>query len=254
MRLLATVVVFVAVATTATAAPPAPQPPSAEELATIMRGLLVTALPDPLVGQEFNWGHQVEVANGITWEGDGLFKRPHKQKKFQNDGIWRKIHVTAVDPGKNLKLAVKNVQQPEKGRTTFDMVITLQARIDFEQQIWTRGTRLYSGETRARCRPLVVLKCESTSRVEKTGGLLPDVVFRMRVLDAKLSYDEFKVEHTAGVGGDVAKVIGDAVHETVKLWMPSLEKDLKEKANKAIVKAGDTKEVRLGLGKLLDGK
>ena len=39
-------------------------------------------------------------------------------------------------------------------------------------------------------------------RVEKSGGLLPDVVFRMRVLDAKLSYGDMKVQHTAGVGGD----------------------------------------------------
>jgi hypothetical protein len=29
---------------------------------------------------------------------------------------------------------------------------------------------------------------------------------------------------------------------------------MREKAGRAIVKAGDTKEVRLGLGRLLDGK
>ena len=48
--------------------------------------------------------------------------------------------------------------------------------------------------------------------------------------------------------------MGDALHDTIKLWLPSLEKDMKEKAQQAIVKAGDTKEVRLGLGRLLDGK
>jgi hypothetical protein len=48
--------------------------------------------------------------------------------------------------------------------------------------------------------------------------------------------------------------MGEALHKTVKLWMPSLEKDMQEKAARAIVKAGDTKEVKLGLGKLLDGK
>ena len=40
----------------------------------------------------------------------------------------------------------------------------------------------------------------------------------------------------------------------VKQMRPSLEKDMLEKANRAIVKAGDTKEVKLGLGKLFDGK
>jgi len=255
MRPLVSAAFLLALVGPASAAPPAPAAaPSADELAEVMRTLLTSALPSPLVAKEFNWGHQVEVMNGITWEGDGIFKKPHKQKKFKNDGVWRKIRVEAFNPDKNLTLAVKNVQQPEKGKLTFDMLITLQTRIAFEQQVWSRGTRLYSGETRARCRPILALKCESTSRVEKSGGLIPDVVFRMRVLDAKLSYDEFRVDHTAGVGGELAKVMGDALHDTIKLWMPSLEKDMKEKAQQAIVKAGDTKEVKFGLGRLLDGK
>ena len=80
------------------------------------------------------------------------------------------------------------------------------------------------------------------------------MTFRLRVLDAKLSYDDFKVEHTAGVGGELAETIGNAAHDTLKLIRPNLEKDLLAKANKAIIKAGDTKEIKVGLGKLLDGK
>jgi hypothetical protein len=219
-----------------------------------MRTLLKSALPAPLVAKDYNWGHQMEVWNGVDWEKDGLLLKPHKQKKFKNEGVWRRIRVEAVDPDKDLTLVVNNVRQPEKGKVTFDMVVALPTRINFEQQVWVRGTRLYSGETRARARPILALKCESTTRVEKSGGFLPNVVFRMRVLDAKLGYDQFQVDHTAGVGGDAAKIIGDGLHDTLKLLVPSLEKDLKEKAQKAILKAGDTKEVKLGLGKLLDGK
>jgi hypothetical protein len=45
----------------------------------------------------------------------------------------------------------------------------------------------------------------------------------------------------------------------VTQWRPSLERDLLEKANAAIVKAGENKEVRLSLAKLFkaskqDGK
>jgi hypothetical protein len=256
MRLLLPAVLLFGLTGPAVAAPPsAPvDPPSAAELASIMRTLLKSALPTPLVAKEYNWGHQAEVWNGLDWEKDGILLKPHKQKKLKNDGIWRRIRVEAFDPDKNLTLVVKDVRQPEKGKVTFDLIVTLQTRITFEQQAWLRGTRLYSGETRARCRPILALKCESTSRVEKAGGFLPDVVFRMRVLDARLGYDEFRVDHTAGVGGEAAKVMGDALHDTVKLLVPNLEKDMKEKAQKAIVKAGDTKEVKLGLGKLLDGK
>jgi hypothetical protein len=229
-------------------------PPSAEELASIMRTLLTSALPEPLVEQSSNWGKQKEVANGITWKKDGLLLKPHKQEKLKNDGVWRRIRIDAVNPEKELKLQVMNVQKPQKGMLTFDMVVTLPTRIKFEQQFWKNGVRIYSGETRARCRPVLALKCESTSRVVKSDNVIPDVVFRMRVLDARLTYDDLVVEHTAGVGGELADVLGDAVHGMVKQMRPSLERDMLEKANRAIVKAGDTKEVKLGLGKLFDGK
>ena len=37
-------------------------------------------------------------------------------------------------------------------------------------------------------------------------------------------------------------------------WRPSLERNLLEKADAAIVKAGDTQEVRLSVEKLLKGE
>jgi hypothetical protein len=180
--------------------------------------------------------------------------KPRKQEKLKNDGIWRRIKVEAVNPDKSLTLNVFNVRKPEKGKLTFDVLVTVQTKITFEQQIWESGVKLYGGSTRARCRPILLLRCESTTRSVKTDSIFPDVVFRMRVLDAKLTYDQFVVEHTAGIGGDAAKVLGDAVHDFIKQVRPSIERNMLEKANKAIVKAADTKEVKLGVGKLLDGK
>ena len=229
-------------------------PPAADELASIMRTLLTSSLPSPLVEQNSNWGHQKEVANGVTWKKSGVLLKPKKQEKLKNDGVWRRIRVDAVNPDKELKLLVSNVQKPEKGMVTFDMLVTLPTRIKFEQQLWKSGVRVYSGETRARCRPILQLKCESTSRALKSDGIIPDVVFRMRVLDARLTYDDLVVEHTAGVGGELAEALGDGILSMVKQLRPSLERDMLEKANRAIVKAGDTKEVKLGLGKLFDGK
>ena len=228
--------------------------PSTDELATIFRGLLTSAMPDPLFQQNIDWGKQRNVPNGVTWKKDGLVLKPVKQEKMKNDGVWRRIKAEAINPDKTLTLKVSNVQKPEKGKLTFDVEITLQTRITFEQQFWKSGVRIYSGETRARCRPILKLKCESTTRTEKNGSLFPDVVFRMRVIDAKLTYDQFKVEHTAGVGGEAAEMLGEAVIETIKQVRPSIERNMLEKANKSIVKAADTKEVRLSLGKLLDGK
>src|SRR5262249_787380 len=158
----------------AAAAPPATEPIAADELAKSMRALLVAAMPSPLVEDSHNWGHQKEVMNGITWEKDGVLRKPHKQKKLKNDGVWRHLKIRAVNPTKALVLTGQNVNRPEKGRVTFDVVVTGPARITLEQQVWKSGVRLYSGETRARCRPILLLKCESTTRVQKTDSTIPD--------------------------------------------------------------------------------
>jgi hypothetical protein len=229
--------------------------PAAADLARIFRSLLLPNLPDPLVSQDYNWGHQQMTTIGVKWEKEGLLAKPVPIKSLRNDGKWRKISLTADNPDQALEISVKDVQVPETGRMTFSMVLVLPIHAKFEQQIWRTGTRFYSGETRARCKVALQLQCESTSRIDKKpGSFLPDVVLRLRVAEAKLSYFDFVVEHTAGVGGEAAKVLGEAIHDTIKKVKPSLERNLLDKANAAIVKAGDTKEVHLEFSKLFDKK
>ncbi len=71
---------------------------------------------------------------------------------------------------------------------------------------------------------------------------------------AYLGYDNLVVEHVAGVGGEAAKLIGDAVKKGLDQWHPSLERELLAKADAALVKAGDLKEVRVSLASLFKGK
>ena len=72
----------------------------------------------------------------------------------------------------------------------------------------------------------------------------------MKVAKADLGYDNLKFDHVAGVGGEAAQLIGEAAHSMLKQWRPSIERDLLAKANAAIEKAGEHKEVRLSLAKL----
>jgi hypothetical protein len=159
-----------------------------------------------------------------------------------------------VNPAQTLTLALSDVVAPEPGRMTFNAQVGVDCTLKFEQQLWRGGTRLYSGETRGRCRTAVLLACEVTSRTEtKPGNLLPDMVFRMRVTDAHLTYENLVIEHTAGVGGDAAKLFGEAIIDTVKRLKPDLERDLQAKANAAVVKAADTKEIRVSFEAFLKG-
>ncbi len=228
--------------------------PTADELVKVMRTFVLAALPTPLADNADGWGKQKEVTVGLKWEKDGILLKPSAKKGIRNDGTWRRVRVDADNPEKSLDVIVRNVKKPSPGVMTFDMVLSLNVKIKFEQQKWVAGERIYSGETRAKCQPHLALQCESITKAVKTNSFLPDITFRLRVLKADLSYDHLVVEHTAGVGGDLAEILGKAAIDTVNQLKPSLQRKMLEKANQAVVKAGDTKEIKLGLGKLLDGK
>ena len=107
---------------------------------------------------------------------------------------------------------------------------------------------------RARAQVKFNLDCENTLRVETDKNFLPEFVLRMRVIGATVNYDKLTFEHVNGIGGDGAKVIGGAAHKVMNKWRPSIERDLLAKANAAIVKAADTREIRFGFGSLLKSK
>jgi hypothetical protein len=225
------------------------QPPdddSLEALAAALKPLLSEALPPVLYEKSTNWGHQELAANGLRWHG----LHAEVMKAPKNDGKWRKLRITTQDLPQTLSFYLADLKSVDAERQTFKAYFSFQAGVEYEQQNWDLGVRLWSGSVRARLKVKLVLDCENTLRVEPGKGLLPNVTFRLRVTNADLSYDNLVVEHVAGIGGSAARLIGEAVRGTLKHTRPSLERDLLARADAAIVKAADSREVRLGLGGL----
>ena len=220
-----------------------------QAMAAILRPHLVRALPPVLYEARPGWGHQKRAFGGVRWRG----VRPEVWHAEKNDGTWRHIRITAGNPNESLGLHIRDIQHPEPGRTTFTVAMSLLARLDFTQQNWKAGLKLFDGSIRARFRVLLTLRCELNARLE-SDKLPPECVVRVRVLNADLGYDLLVVEHIAGIGGEVAQVMGKAIHDGLRKWRPSLQENLLAKANAAIVKAGDTGEIRLGWQALLDPK
>jgi hypothetical protein len=226
---------------------------SLESLSGSLRGHLVRTLPPVLYQGSPGWGHTARVANGIKWRGQGLHVHPEVQYALKNDGTWRQVQLTAENLADTLVFDLRNLQHPEPGRMTFDVFVSFDARIDVRQQNWESGVRLYDGSVRAKGRVRLLLHCEASARLEPGKKLLPDAVLRLHVVKADAGFDNFKVEHVAGVGGELAKVLGDAVRGGLRQWRPSLERELLAKAEAALVKAGDTREVRVNVLGLLRG-
>jgi hypothetical protein len=226
---------------------------SLDALAGSLRGFLIKAMPTPLYEDLSHWNLQKPVSE-VRWRGKGLGVHAEKVEVLKNDGRWWKVRVTGDRLADTLVFDLRDPAQPEPGRMTFTAFISFDTHVEFDRQVWRSGRRTYSGSTRARLRVRLTLRCEATAQLDPGGGLLPDAVFRLRVLQAESGYDNFVVEHILGVGGEAAKLLGDAARGSVKQWRPSMERDLLAKANAAIVKAGDTKEVRVSLTKLLGKK
>jgi hypothetical protein len=224
---------------------------SADALAGSLRGYLIHAVPDPLYEASPGWGRKVRVARGVKWTGRDLPLKPEIIKGEKNQGDWRKVRVTTPNLPDNLIVDLRNVRPAEPGRMTFNVFLAFDARVEYEHQKWETGVRLYSASARARTRVKATLDCELTSRMEPTDFLLSDFVFRIRVTKSDLRLENLVLEHAAGIGGEGAKLLGDALKRSLHEWHPSLERDLLAKANAAIVKAGDTKEVRLSLLNLM---
>jgi hypothetical protein len=223
-------------------------------MAAALRQLLVDALPDPLYEASPGWGNTRMVAHAVAWRGQGVRVHPEIVKTPRNDGVWRKVRVRANNLKNTLVFDIRDPQNPEKGRSTFTVYLAFDARVEYEQQNWDKGVRLYSGSVKARMRVKLTLFCESTTRVEKNSTFFPDMVFRLRVARSDLKYDNLVVEHIAGVGGGAARLLGDAAHAAVTRWRPSVERNLVKKVDAAIVRAGDTREIRIGLGSLFKKK
>ena len=219
---------------------------STDALAGSIRGFLVKSMPTPLYETWPNWGKTTGVK---VLRFDKI--KPYFKEVQRNDGKWRHIRATAVDPANSVIFDIRDVQQPELGRIVFNVFFAFDGRVEYESQNWEHGIRLYSGGARVRFRAKTNLQCEATYRVQPGAVLLPEAVLRLRVTHAQVSYDNFVTEHINGVGGEAAEMIGDLLKSGLKKFHPSLEQDLLAKANATIEKAADTKEVRLSLTDLI---
>ncbi len=226
-------------------------PAEAEALAKVLRDLLRQNLPDPLTQTSQNWGHQTAVTV-VRRQREGWRIWTEPVQELRNDGLWRRITVRLPDPDK-VFLAVTELTHPKDGQLVATIgVVAERVDVRFEQQLWRNGVRLYGGETRAHCKGGVLIKAEVTTKAEfKKGSLLPDVTLQVKATEARIVHEDIVVDHTAGLDGEAAKVLGDVMLRTVKAFKPDLERDLLAKGNAAIVKAAGSRELKTSLDRLL---
>jgi hypothetical protein len=225
---------------------------SPQALAGVLRGAVLRFMPDPLFESAPNWGHQRMVANQLKWKNEGIFIKPKIYKAPKNDGVWKKVRLLGSNLPDTLVLDLRNISSPQANQLNFDVFLSFDARLEYDHQIWDAGTRIYAASVQARFRVKLLLKCEATAKLDSGKSWLPDAVFRLHATGANLSYDNLVFEHVAGIGGSGAKLLGKAFYNIVRDFNPALEKHMLERAAESIVKAADTKEVRISFAKVFE--
>lgn len=244
---------LLAAAGTASSADPVPLPADSRgALVTALRAGILQLLPNPLYEASPGWGQTRRAAVGLRWEGHGLLRNPQVSRSPRNDGLWRKVRISAINLPGSFSLDVRDIRQ-DGPRLLFSVFVSLDVRAEIEQQRWEAGVRLYSTSVTARLRAKLRLDCEAEATLEFKDMTLPDAVIRFRVVRADLGYDNLVTEHAAGVGGTAARFLGEAVRSGVRRFAPAVERVALEHAGAAIVRAGQTREVRISLGRLLKG-
>jgi hypothetical protein len=222
---------------------------SADNLAKALKPILIASIPPVLHDKTQDWNHTVMVSV-IKFKGI----KPYTTRVARNDGTWKKMNVTAQNLPGTLDLRIYNIKSADDGKQTFKIFLTFQMGVYYDQQNWESGLRLWSGSVRARAQVKLDLDCENTIRADFSKGTLPDFVMQLRVAKAKVGYDRLVVEHINGIGGTGAKLIGEAVHDAVNQFRPSLERDLLAKASDAVVRTAGTREIRVAFGSLIKAK
>jgi len=237
--------------TPSTSASPVPYAAEAVALTRILTDLLRRHLPDPLAQASENWGHQREVSGTRRRIHDWrIISEPYQE--MRNDGLWRRLTLR-VPQKDQLHVGIQNIEFPRQGCLR-GVVLTVAERVDvqLEQQQWRNGLRLYACDTRAHCKVGLTLRAEVTSRREQPiGALLPTYILKVRILEARLDYDDIVVDHILGLDGKAARYVGDGVREVVRRLKPDFEEQLRRKAEAAVIHVTDNRELQITLDEWL---
>lgn len=228
-----------------------PYAAEAVALTRLLTDLFRRHLPDPLAQTSENWGKQKEVQGTRRRIKDWrLISEPYHE--WRNEGQWRRLTLRVPDRNK-LHVGVRDIEFPRPGslRGTV-LVVADEVALQLEQQQWCNGLRLYGCDIRAHSKVGLTVKAEVTSRQERPPtALLPTYVLAVRVYQVRLDYDQVVVDRILGLDGKAAKVVGDGIREAIRRFKPDFEEQLRQRAEAAIIRITDNRQVHLTLDEWL---
>jgi len=236
------------------AVPGKPAAAHAAALTQLLRPLILQSLPTPLYQKSESWGTTRRTPQGLQWRGQGLKIRPELRYSDKNHGLWKRTQISAEGLPDTFVFQIQDLRAPSPDCRTFDVYIGMPLRIIHEEQRWESGVKLYDIQVRCRLRALALVRCQTRLTLERTAGWLPDIGYRFQVTQVHLGYDQVAFDHLAGLGGEAAEQVGRLGLAVIRQVKPSLEQDLRQRLEAALLRAANKKELKVSTGQLWNAR
>jgi hypothetical protein len=153
------------------------------------------------------------------------------------DGVWKRSYVWLDDPGKDIKIAVRDLKSTAAKTYRVKLDATVAFHGERERQRWRNGVKLFGIQVQADAEITAALDIEVKLAFDNKK-FPPDVLVEPKVLDSKLLLDKFDLNRVGNVlVGDSARELGDELKEFIQGLLSQYDEDVKHAANDAIAKA-----------------
>ena len=218
---------------------PADTDPSNEVISRIGAQLIAEAIPREYERSK-DWGRTKRITTGVRSSGNFFKFDIHRRKSDVKHGIWKQYRVTLVEPDKYLQVRIENLRNIGPGRTALTLIVAAKLHGWARAKIYDRGIHIMALEAEADASIRLWLDAEISLESMPTDSFLPGVAIRPVITDARLSFENFRLDRISDLRGSLARELGYGLRHLIddELSGPNLT----AKLNRSIEKRRDRLE------------
>jgi hypothetical protein len=194
-----------------------------EMVAPLLTPLIADAVPREFEGQK-DWGKTAKIISGLHSNGNFFKFDIHRETTEVNDGVWKKYRITLVEPEKNLQIRIENMHRLESGKYALTLFVAAKMHAWARAVVYEHGVHIISLEAEGDTSIRLWTDAEVAVETVKSSTFIPGVQLTPVVTDAKLKFDDFKLQRISDLHGKIANELGDLLRKELqkKLSGPKL--------------------------------
>jgi hypothetical protein len=194
-----------------------------EMIAQLVTPLIAEAVPREFEGEK-DWGKTKTVTSGLHNDGNFFKFDIHRQTSEVNDGIWKKYRVTLIEPEKNLEIRIDDMHHLESGKYALTLFVAAKVHGWARAVVYEHSVHVISLDAEGDTSIRLWVDAEVGVETVESSTFIPGLQLQPVVTDARLKFDDFKLNRISDVHGKIANELGDLLQKEMqkKLSGPKL--------------------------------